>query len=46
MAVTGGEVVAHEPDLRTLLRRLEELGHDLRDVWVEYMRTARNPLLL
>lgn len=46
VAVLDDTVLAHDEDLMSLVRKLKALGHELHDVYVEFMRTARRPLLL
>ena len=46
VAVRDGKVLAHDEDLISLMRKLKALGYELHEVFVEFMRTARRPLLL
>ena len=46
VAVAHGTVVDHDPDLMSLVQRLRAAGHDMRELWTEYMATERHKLIL
>ena len=46
VAVVDEQVVDSDPDLFVLAERLQAEGHDLRNVWISFMRFKSPPLLL
>ena len=46
VAIVDEQVVAADPDLYALTDRLQAGGHELRNVWITYMRSKSPPLLL
>ena len=40
------QVIDYDPDLMSLVQRLRAGGHDVRDVWIEFVATDRHKLLL
>ena len=46
VAILDEQVIDSDPDLYVLAERLQSAGHDLRDVWIRFMRLNSPPLLL
>ncbi len=46
VAVVDERVIDTDPDLYVLAERLEAGGHELRNVWITFMRFKSPPLLL
>ena len=46
VAVLDERVISTDVDLFGLAERLQAEGHDLRDVWISFMRWKSPPLLL
>jgi hypothetical protein len=46
VAVVDEQVLDTDPDLYALAERLQAGGHDLREVWISFMRFKSPPLLL
>jgi len=46
VAVFNGDVIAHDPDLMSLVQYVRAAGYDVRDVWIEFLATDRHKFLL
>lgn len=46
VAVLGGNVIGHDPDLMSLVQQLRAQGHAIHNIWIEFMATGRQRLLL
>ena len=46
VAVRDRTVIGRDPDLMTLVQCLPAAGHDVHDVWIEFMDTGRRKLTL
>lgn len=46
VAVSNGDVVAHDPDLMSLVQQLRASGREVTDMSIEFMATDRHKLLL
>jgi hypothetical protein len=46
VAVMDEQVVDSDPDLYALAERLQDAGHELRNVWISFLRFRSPPWLL